>query len=98
MVECALCAYEGAYLTRDNALLTCTRQYAVVVRGRCAMLDMKTDESFLERLRKSAESPLSPEELQIQRVSFVYGNLPIESSITKQKVNERLSHFVIQKG
>lgn len=46
----------------------------------------KTDQQLLERLHTAAKQPMSNEELRKQRVSFVYGNLPADSSMTRHQV------------
>lgn len=51
---------------------------------------VETDSKLLERLRKAAGKPITREELEQQRVSFVYGNLPKDSTITREKVAERI--------
>lgn len=50
----------------------------------------KTDDVLIEQLRASAAKPVTKEELARQRVSFVYGNLPADSTITRAKVEERI--------
>ena len=55
------------------------------------MIDiLKTDEALIERLKQSASTPVTKKELECQRVSFVYGNLPTDSTITKERVVQRL--------
>lgn len=49
-----------------------------------------TDERLLKRLYESAAKPVTKMELQRQRISFVYGNLPSDSEITRERVAERL--------
>ena len=50
----------------------------------------KTDGALIRRMRESAKKPITKEELERQRVSFVYGNLPDKSEITREKVAERI--------
>jgi len=51
---------------------------------------LKTDERLLAKLRRSAAKPATKEELVRQRVSYVYGNLPDDSTITREQVAERI--------
>ncbi len=50
----------------------------------------KTDEGLLEKIRKAEARPLTREQLDRQTVSFVYGNLPLDSTITREQVAKRL--------
>lgn len=47
---------------------------------------LKTDAGLLARLRAAAGRTVSPAELHQQRVSFIYGNLPGDSAITRDQV------------
>ena len=51
---------------------------------------LKTDAGVIRRLHKSASKPVTKDELARQRVSFVYGNLPNKSGITRDRVAERI--------
>ncbi len=51
---------------------------------------LKTDADLIERLRESASKPVTKEELARQRVSFVYGNLPSDSAITRDRVARKI--------
>lgn len=53
----------------------------------------KTDQQLLERLHMAAKQPMSNEELRKQRVSFVYGNLPADSSMTRHQVMATLDRL-----
>lgn len=60
-------------------------------RGGSNMIaSLKTDADLIRRLQESASKPVSKEELARQRVSFVYGNLPSNSTITRDRVAERI--------
>lgn len=50
----------------------------------------KTDEDLIKRLQKSAQKPVTKKELGRQRISFVYGNLPNDSTITRDRVAEKI--------
>jgi hypothetical protein len=50
----------------------------------------KSDESLLEKIRKAEARPLTREQLDRQTISFVYGNLPLDSTITRDQVAKRL--------
>ena len=45
-----------------------------------------TDEQLLKRLHESAAKPVTKSELARQQISFVYGNLPSDSNITRDQV------------
>lgn len=51
----------------------------------------KTDQGLLDRLATAARKPLSPDTIRKQRVSFVYGNLPLNSEITKEAVERQIA-------
>jgi hypothetical protein len=51
--------------------------------------DPKTRE-IEELLRQCAKRPLTPQEIQAQRLSFVMGMLPHDTTMTRQQVQEIL--------
>ena len=51
---------------------------------------LKTDGELLRRLKRAASKPITKDELAKQRVSFVYGNLPTDSAITRERVAEKI--------
>jgi hypothetical protein len=51
-----------------------------------AMPTIKTDPELIRRLEASAKRQLSKDEVRAQRVSFVYGNMPQESSMSRNQV------------
>ncbi len=51
---------------------------------------LKTDDALIKRLEESAKKPITKEELMRQRVSFVYGNLPSDSTVTRDRVAEKI--------
>lgn len=53
--------------------------------------DIKTEPSLLKRLHASAGKSLTREQMFKQRVSFIYGSLPQDSTITRQQIVEVLS-------
>jgi hypothetical protein len=57
------------------------------------ILGLKTDQKLLDRLTESTKQPVTKEELHKQRVSFVYGNLPRESTVTRKQVEEALARI-----
>lgn len=59
------------------------------------MTDLKTDPSLVTALEKAARAPLSAEEIERQRISYVMGSLKADSEITRAKVEEILAQ---QKG
>lgn len=52
---------------------------------------LKTSDNLLAKLRAAAGRPLTREELRRQRVSFIYGSLPNDSSITRHQVEEAIA-------
>lgn len=50
--------------------------------------DIKTDDSLLRRLTKSGG--ITREMLMRQRISFIYGALPPDSTITRQQIEDAL--------
>lgn len=51
----------------------------------------KTDPHLLKSLKKAAKRGLTAEEIQRQRVSYVYGNLPKGSTLTCDEVEKVLA-------
>lgn len=48
------------------------------------------EEAALERLKQAAGRPMTKNELLEQRISWVYGNLPSNSTITREEVANRI--------
>lgn len=61
-------------------------------------INLATDAGLLERLSSAAKRGISVEERRQQRVSFVYGNLPKGSSMTKHEVEQALGHVDRMEG
>jgi hypothetical protein len=55
------------------------------------MTELKTNEATLKALKRAARRPLTPDEIQKQRISFVMGSLDAKSSITREKVEKLLA-------
>lgn len=53
----------------------------------------KTDKVLLEQLKSAAKQPVSSEMIRNQRVSFVFGNLPADSSMTRHQVRAALERL-----
>jgi pseudouridine-5'-phosphate glycosidase len=53
--------------------------------------DIKTDATLLRRLSEAARKQLTREELRLQRISFIYGSLPQDSTITRQQIERVLN-------
>lgn len=51
--------------------------------------DIKTDEKLLHRLMRATS--VSQDMLRRQRVSFIYGALPPDSTITRQQIESALA-------
>lgn len=54
--------------------------------------ELKTDPAIAKRLRKAAKKKLGRDELEKQRVSFVYGNMPAKSNVTRQQVEKKIKN------
>ena len=48
------------------------------------------EETAIERLKQAARRRMTKNELLEQRISWVYGNLPSDSTITREEVAERI--------
>ena len=55
------------------------------------MTELKTKASTLRALEDAVRRPLTSEEIEKQRVSFVMGSLDAESSMTREKVERLLA-------
>jgi hypothetical protein len=53
--------------------------------------NLKTPDSLLTALQKAASRPLSAEEIEEQRISFIMGSLSETSSVTRARVQEVLA-------
>lgn len=53
---------------------------------------LKTDPKISDRLKQAATKELTNEELKKQRVSFVFGNMPANSSVTRQQVEQKINN------
>lgn len=53
----------------------------------------KTDPALLERLSRAAKHEMTAEEIRRQRLSFVYGNLPQDSTLTRNQVAAALARM-----
>lgn len=54
------------------------------------MTNLKTKESTLRALEQAKRTPLTPDEIRRQRVSFIMGSLNTDSQVTRAKVQEIL--------
>ncbi|MEO0713293.1 MAG: hypothetical protein AAFY37_05220 [Pseudomonadota bacterium] len=55
--------------------------------------DIATNKELLDQLHKAAKRQISQEELHAQRVSFILGNLPQDSDMTKADVEKVLQEL-----
>jgi hypothetical protein len=60
--------------------------------------DLKTDAGLLGRLQAAARRGVSVEERREQRLSFVYGNLPKGSPLTRHEVADALKNLDALEG
>lgn len=65
----------------------------MVVVGERAMPNVMTDKGLLGRLSEAAARGVSDAERRLQRISFVYGNLPKGSAMTRHQVKEALDNL-----
>lgn len=54
---------------------------------------IKTDSALMQKLQSAAKRSLSPTELHKQRVSFILGNLPKDSNVTREQVEKVLDRL-----
>ena len=55
------------------------------------ILELKTNAKLLSALNDSVKRPQTAEDRKEQRVSFVFGSLDSESSVTRERVREILA-------
>jgi hypothetical protein len=55
------------------------------------MVELKTRESLLSALKRAATRPLTAEEVEKQRVSFIVGSLKESSGVTRARIREVLA-------
>jgi hypothetical protein len=48
--------------------------------------ETRTDEALVRRLEAAAQGEMTKEEVHAQRVSFAYGNMPQDSSVSRAQV------------
>ncbi len=60
--------------------------------------NLATDRGLLERLTQAAKRGVSADERRQQRLSFVYGNLPKGSDLTKLEVEKALQRLDEMEG
>ena len=56
-----------------------------------SMKPVYTDSALLERLRLAAQRPMSREEVRRQKISWVLGNLPFDSTVTREEVEAAIA-------
>ena len=54
-------------------------------------LNLKTDDSLLSALRNAATKKQTANEIQEQRISFVFGSLDSDSDVTKEQIRQIIS-------
>lgn len=52
--------------------------------------DLKTDPRLLVSLAQAAKRQMTKDELRLQKISFVMGNMPKESTLTRKQVEDIL--------
>lgn len=56
-------------------------------------LSVETKKELLERLKKAAKRQMTAEEIHAQRLSFILGNMPQESGVTKADIEKILGEL-----
>lgn len=59
----------------------------------CEVGGCVTDPDLLAKLERASRHQLTADEIQAQRLSFVYGNLPADHPMTKGQVAEHLARM-----
>lgn len=54
--------------------------------------DLKTDPRLLLSLEQAAKRQMTKDELRLQKISFVMGNMPRESTLTRKQVEDILDN------
>ena len=57
------------------------------------MNEPRTDRALLDRLKSAAKQEMTHDEIKRQRLSFVYGNLPNDSAMTRHQVAVALARL-----
>lgn len=55
--------------------------------------DIVTDRMLLKRLEEAAKRAMTADEIRRQRVSFVYGNMSHDATMTRHQVQEVLARL-----
>ncbi len=55
------------------------------------MKPVYTSPELLERLRLAAQRPMTREEVREQKISWVLGNLPFDSTVTRKEVEAAIA-------
>ena len=66
------------------------RQTAVTAEETTMPNDIRTDEAFLARLRKAAATAMTGDQLRAQRISFIHGSMPHESTLSRDEIEQAL--------
>lgn len=52
--------------------------------------NIQTDAALLARLRKAASMSMTSDQLRRQRISFIHGNMPHESTMSRDEIEQAL--------
>lgn len=74
----------------DRACLNAHRSISHRHGEKAMPTKIDTDPALLQRLAAAAKHPASGSQLRKQRVSFIYGNLPQDSTITRDDIRREL--------
>ena len=56
-------------------------------------IQIKTDQELIRRLEEAARKSVSIKELYEQRMSFILGNLPKDSTVTREQIERVLNRL-----
>ena len=54
---------------------------------------IKTDPALVRRLEESAQRTLTKEEVRAQRISYVYGNMPQDSTVERTRIEAIIANI-----
>jgi hypothetical protein len=52
--------------------------------------EIRTDAALLARLRRAASMAMTGDQLRAQRISFIHGNMPHESTMSRDEIEKAL--------
>ena len=52
--------------------------------------EIRTDAALLARLQRAASAPMTSDQLRRQRLSYIHGNMPHESTMSRDEIEQAL--------